>query len=429
MGKYGEDVAIQRLLNEVITSKSIVEVSKQFILEHDKENKVNGMSKGNRITRIYVGLRLGLFIKKGFDRLCAQDVRDFLAQHVPRSKSNYRDRLKHEYSARTMLLHKIHLKAFLKWVYGMKKKDAYPECVEWIYTSRPKDVPFVSLRPQEVLTKADVLALVSATTCSRDAALIHTLFETGCRDGEWRTINYSDLQIDERIAKAHVRGKTGERIVYMVKSFPRLRDWLNVHPLRHKKDFPLWVSLHSDGGIESIGSCSWRKRLLRIREHTKIDKPVNPHAFRHASATEDAKNGWNEAMMRKKYGWSETSHMPSVYIHLANTDIEDKILKEAGVKPKQTIEDKIMDFVVCPRCNKEWSPGTKFCICGNILDTATAIEYEETKTQDDKTVLTVMENITTMKQKMTEVFAELDKINKQKQLILQTQEKRKTRTP
>jgi hypothetical protein len=119
-------------------------------------------------------------------------------------------------------------------------------------------------------------------------------------------------------------------------------------------------------------------------------------------------------MLRKKYGWSETSNMPSVYIHLANSDIEDRILKEAGIKPKQTIEDKIMDFLVCSRCNKEWSAGTKFCTCGNILDAQTAMEFEETKTQDNRTVRTVMERITTMRQDMTDLFAELEQLKKQK---------------
>ncbi len=411
---YTENDTILKLLGEVRDSSKILEQNKAFIFDHEAENKVNGVALGTRITKVYVGLRLGLFVKKPFNELTVADVRGFLSQHIPRSASNYRDRTRQEYSPRTMILHKIHLKSFLKWVFGFKKKDQYPECVEWLYTGRPKDVPLTSLKPQNVLTKTDILKLIEKSNNSRDAALIHTMYETGCRDGEWRTISFSDLQIDERIAKVEVNGKTGKRTVYLVKSFPRLRDWLNVHPLKHKPDFPIWVAFNNYGETGIINSGSWRKKLNVIKKRAKILIPVNPHAFRHAAATEDAKNGWNEAMMRKKYGWSSQSNMPSLYIHLANTDIEDKILKEAGLKPKVTIQDKILDFQICPRCNKEWSAGTKFCVCGNILDITTAIDFEETRKKDDQTVKNMTERMITMQQKMQDIFEEIDQIRKQK---------------
>lgn len=415
---YSEETTIKRLLQEVMDSKGILPVNKVFIIDKEKEDKVNGVRPGTRITRVYLGLRLGLFSKKPFNKLSDKDVRNFLADHKPRSKSNNKDKGKKEYGKRTLLLHKIHLKAFLKWVFKTKGKDVYPDCVEWISTSRPLDVPLSSLKPQEVLTKTDVLKLVAACNHTRDAALIHTLFETGCRDSEWRNINYSDLEINERVAKATVTGKTGRRNVYLVKSFPRLRDWLNAHPLRHKSDFPVWVSLNTFGEPKSIEASSWRKRLSRIRERAKILKPTHPHSFRHAAATSDAKNNWNEAMLRRKYGWSDTSNMPSIYIHLVNTDLEDKIMKEAGLKPKQSIEDKTLDTINCPRCEKEWSAGTKFCVCGNILDIETAIEFEQTKAKDDSTVKTMMERMMTMQQKMTDLFEELDELKKEKEVVV-----------
>lgn len=41
--------------------------------------------------------------------------------------------------------------------------------------------------------------------------------------------------------------------------------------------------------------------------------------------------------MRKRHGWTNASNMTSRYVHLVDSDVEDKILSHYGLKKKMKI--------------------------------------------------------------------------------------------
>jgi len=69
----------------------------------------------------------------------------------------------------------------------------------------------------------------------------------------------------------------------------------------------------------------------------------------------------------------------------------------------------------CPRCKTLNDYDAKYCKkCLIVLDPEKALEIEETKTKDDKTVKTMMQRMSTMQQTMQEMFAEIEGLREQK---------------
>jgi len=87
---------------------------------------------------------------------------------------------------------------------------------------------------------------------------------------------------------------------------------------------------------------------------------IHPHLLRHQSATMCAKQGFNEPMMRERFGWSKTSKMPSKYIHLASEDLDEYIMQKLGIK-KIEKKESILAPKICPNCDIENPPTNVYC--------------------------------------------------------------------
>lgn len=113
-----------------------------------------------------------------------------------------------DYEAWTKIGYRISLKKFLKWRLG--NGEEYPPCVKWV------KVPKNGVRnrlPEDLLTDAEVRALIRSCVNPRDRALISLLADSGVRIGELLTLRVGDVQDDEYGLVVQVEGKTGRRRV------------------------------------------------------------------------------------------------------------------------------------------------------------------------------------------------------------------------
>jgi len=112
----------------------------------------------------------------------------------------------------------------------------------------------------------------------------------------------------------------------------------------------------SNGAISSI--------LRNLGKRAGLQKTIYPHKFRHSRATQLASIGFTDMELRKYFGWTRTSNMPSVYVHLSSTSLTNKLKTAYGVKveeDKKTIKESLFAPVVCKNCNEINSPRTIFC--------------------------------------------------------------------
>jgi len=161
---------------------------------------------------------------------------------------------------------------------------------------------------------------VKAAIYSRDRVFVSMLYDSGGRIGEILTLQRKNISFGESGAVVVMDGKTGQRRDRLILSVPFLSQWLSDHPDK-RPDAPLWVHIgrgcHEDGIVPVDYSAM--KILQRLKVKTGIKKAVNPHAFRHARATQLA-GKLTEAQMKQIFGWTQDSRMASKYVHQSGRD-------------------------------------------------------------------------------------------------------------
>lgn len=259
--------------------------------------------------------------------------------------------------------YKIVLKKFFKWLNGGKE---YPENVKWIKTGVKKRR--ISKEQVEEFPKPkDIKRMGEVVDNPRDKAFILTLYESGCRIGEFLTLKIKSIKFDEYGAKLIVSGKTGMRSVRVIFSAPALSSWIENHPKKNDSDSYLWVGLGTRNKGNPLTYKGVYALLKKLGDKAEVKK-FNPHIFRHARATFVASR-LTESVMKESFGWEQGSNMPSVYVHLSGRDTDNAILEMYGIKSKGSEKGEELKAIECPRCHQSNSPIAKFCVhCGLVLD-------------------------------------------------------------
>jgi integrase/recombinase XerD len=260
------------------------------------------------------------------------------------------------------------LKTFFTWLYydeGKIKKKEIPEILEDLEVDRPQPK---KKNPDQLLNGDDVLKLIKIIENPRDKAIVAILFESGCRVGELIDLNLEDVSFDEYGAFIYIsESKTEKRKLRLIISEPYIKQYINSHPLRDKKDTPLFYCFACRDFGKRMTSAGVRFMLIRWAERAGIDKPINPHAFRHTCLDLLAKQGWTERDIMIRAGWKSTQ-MAKVYLHYGDDHVNEKYEKLMGInkgEPKEEIN--VLAPVICPRCNKNNPPDSMYCNCGMIL--------------------------------------------------------------
>lgn len=216
----------------------------------------------------------------------------------------------------TVVDYKQAIKQFWKWM----NDGEDPVETKWI---RRGPVEHRRILPQSLLSPRDVQALVDACRNERDRAFVAVLWETGARIGELIDLQVGHIEETIQGKQVVVSGKTGSRRLLLLESGSYLDSWLDVHPNR-QQDAPLWCKIDEKQGTsdEPISYQYIRLKILdKAREQVGIEKPVNPHHFRHSRATYLA-NHLTEAQMCMWFGWVPGSRVPGRYVHLSGRDID-----------------------------------------------------------------------------------------------------------
>jgi integrase len=133
-----------------------------------------------------------------------------------------------------------------------------------------------------------------------------------------------------------VDGKTGPRTVPLIDSLPYVKEWIGEHPLGTNEDSWLFISQsttskHTRFTYEGLSTKYeyYKKKffpsLLNNNEVSLSDKsflrnlllkPWKLYVLRHSPLTEKSQY-LPEAILRSHAGWSMSSKMTQIYIHLS----------------------------------------------------------------------------------------------------------------
>ena len=395
MKKYNLDKRIEK-----IKGMDILDVNKKHIISFIKDQAAIGNSKARQIKYLSIIGQIAEKVNYDFNKATKDDIKSLCSDI---NNSNMSDWTKHDYL--------LTIKVFYKF---LRDSDDYPKEVKWI---RPKKARNHKKLPRDLITIDDAKKLANYTNTLRDRCYVLILYETGARISELLELKIKDVEFDKYGARITLpdNGKTGPRKIRVIASSPAISNWLLEHPRRNDKNAPLLCGLWSKNRGKTLDYRRPYDILKEIGKKAGIDKPMNPHHFRHSRATELAKK-LTEAQLCEYMGWVIGSREAATYVHLSGRDMDKAVLEMHGLVEEGKEKSKLLP-IICPRCNIKNDPAAKFCSgCSLGLDEKSVMEYDKQKELATKTgyaINQVTEDKETLKQ-MIEIMAErLEKLEKQ----------------
>ncbi|WGI17123.1 site-specific integrase [Methanonatronarchaeum sp. AMET-Sl] len=353
---------IKNELNNIQTHEKLTPHNKELIQEFYRDLRIMDYSEARILKLLNTTKIIGEIMNTNFDEATKNDIKDLVAEI---NSKNYAESTKRTY--------KVIIRRFYKW---LNNEEDYPDTVNWIELKYNKTKKL----PEKILTEQDIHKLLEAATHPRTKALISILWETGARIGELIDLTIGHIEEHPYGKKITIDGKTGQRRLPLIQTVPHLRTWIDIHPNPQNKQ-PLWVNI---GNPRHGQKCTYRnlsKSLQTTKQKTDINKPVNPHHFRHSRATYLA-NKFTDAQMCEWFGWVQGSDMPARYIHLSGRDIDGAYAQIHGIKTKNNTEKSKLAPQKCPTCTNTNPHNANACnYCGKALNQEALKKLEKAEKQ------------------------------------------------
>jgi integrase/recombinase XerD len=380
--------------------------NKKTISQFVNQLAAEGLTQVRQAKYIYTVILISQRLKnKPFSKVTKNDVVKVIGDI---NKTSFSEWTKRDY--------RIVFKRLMKFVReeeGKKfQRKEYPAEVNWLDITMKKSRKML---PKELLTIDDVKSLAEATLNLRDKAFILFLYESGARIGEVLGVRLKDLEPDEYGMKVSLMGKTGFRKIRIIASAPAISNWLKSHPTRNDKESWLFCGLNHETNGNQGEYRYFNKLIKKAAERAGIDKPVNPHHFRHSRATELAKK-ITEAQLCTYMGWEIGSREAATYVHLSGRDTDRAILALHGLAEPET-EKESFTPIKCPRCGISNEPGSKFCNgCALGLDQKSVMEFDKQREIEATLGASALKNMTPEMEKIISdlVFQQVKKALAQK---------------
>jgi integrase/recombinase XerD len=177
------------------------------------------------------------------------------------------------------------------------------------------------------------------------------------------------------------RGSLPPEVVELLGAKRAVHDWLEYHPesddseaflITPKKDHP-WANTG-----EQLSQSTIRKTFKKIADEAGVDKPPNPHNFRHYFVTMCKRHyNMDDATIKHLIGHGEGSTvMETTYQHLTDEDHIKDAEVDFGVREEQ--DESPFTPPVCPTCGDNLAPDAKACEgCGTVFTPDAAQAQEE----------------------------------------------------
>jgi site-specific recombinase XerD len=300
------EAQVRRILAHIADSETIHPANKELIQRYHRHMVLSGISQAQQQKLLsHLKILIDHAGERPFHEFDKERIEEIVAWLYTRGTTES-----------TVTDYKQAIKQFWKWMHDGEE----PPETAWIKSNRHS---YRRLLPQSLLTPTDIDAMIATCFNDRDRAFIALLWETGARIGELIDLRVGHIEAGPHGKYVIVTGKTGARRLLLRESATYIDAWIAAHPTPVRTAF-LWCELDTPQGSapEQISYQSIRLKILdKARERAGIQKPVNPHHFRHSRATYLA-NYLTEAQMCEWFGWARGSRVPGRYVHLSGRDID-----------------------------------------------------------------------------------------------------------
>lgn len=226
---------------------------------------------------------------------------------------------------------------------------------------------------RDIFDHDDVEAMRETCSNTRDRAILELLLNTGQRIRAIQTLRVKDVNLDEGVFWLNdeadgLKHAEGKRPLLGAKA--PVRRWLDNHPAPENPDAYLITHLPSYRNTDAttpLNQNSIRKRLRKIGNEAGVDKPTNPHNFRHFAVTTMYRDYDMDAdTIRFIIGHGEDSRiMETTYRHLTDDDYIKKA--EIAAEIREPDDDSPLSPNRCLTCDEPLAKDAKACPnCGHV---------------------------------------------------------------
>jgi integrase len=359
-----------------------------YILIEQTESNIKDSTKESKI-KILVWLS-NFHQGKNFIDMSKQDIVEYLNSLRKSSEEDPSHRWIGSYNGRQAVFLK-----FFKWLHYRNEPDfrkrGIPECVQGIKKlNRLEKTPYKS---SDIWNSMEHALFLKYCPNKRDRCYHALAIDMSARPGEILNIKLKDIRFfvtDEGKQYAEVRitdGKTGPRTVPLIDSIPYVKEWISEHPHGQNQESWLFISLSTSNkytkftyeGLSTKYEYYKKKffpNLLRNQNvpegekaHLKnlLLKPWNLYILRHSALTEKSEY-LPEAILRSHAGWSMSSTMPRVYLHLSGEASKVLLQKRGIIRKEDTDISTALISRQCPNCSEPNKKDNRFCVkCKMVL--------------------------------------------------------------
>ena len=243
----------------------------------------------------------------------------------------------------------------------------------------------------DILVESDIHNLITTARHERDVAFIEFLADSGARLSLALSLRVGDISLGDQptyVPNDEARGLKGAAITEypLIDSAAAIRSYLRTsHPRPDDPDVALFHKLQpaSRDGDErwtddgAVAPNAMRQQLGRIADRAGVEKPTNPHAFRHAAITRMVREGYSRSQIEHRVHWTLDSDMWAIYEHISSDEHNEDIFREAGVIDADEGPDAVRKE--CGNCRSALAPHHEFCPqCGSAVSPGAAAEVDET---------------------------------------------------
>jgi integrase len=324
----------------------IIEKNKTVIEEYLLWYSDNGgpSTETQRSARNAIRVFLEFYGEKELKDIEKSDITNYFiylktAKYQPRKKGS----VPKQYSPQSQFQLKAMLRGFLRWFaqeygvqdlsIGIKLKPVKQERIN-----------------SEQITYEDCQKLIEVCQNQRDRAMVAFLLDGGVRRGELLKIRYSDVKFENDGVIVYVpKAKTSPRRVYCVWCTQEMYHWSMQHPLKKPDSYFFCSNRPPHGQLSKNG---FGEQLNKIGVRAGMPE-IHAHLFRHSSATIFAAiKGMTDQNLKYRFGWTPSSKMADVYVHLSGVESDDNIRQAFG-RPivQKKVAGKVM--ITCPRCRMD----------------------------------------------------------------------------
>lgn len=321
---------------------------------------------------------------KSFSEMTKADIVSYLATLRKSIEEDPFQRWIGSYNGRQMILTK-----FFRWVYNKdepdQRKRITPPCMQGIKKLSRKEKS--RYKHNDMWDAREHAGFLKYCPDKRDRCYHAMAIDTSARPHELLNLQITDLkfnitedgkQYGELVIK---QGKTGGRTVPLIDSIPYIKAWISDHPsgtnpnswlFRSKANNSFAQKLTYDGIVDRY-SYLYKTRFFPKLLHDNtvpetdkafirnmLTKPWALYVFRRYSLSEKSQI-LSDAALKDHAGWSMSSNMPQLYVHLRGESSKLLLQKKGIIKREDKEISDALSCTQCPNCLEICIPGVRFC--------------------------------------------------------------------